>query len=110
MSKTKHDEFHDAMMKNYEEANKIKSGNFTRFKKMLDEYRGVETARKLVRNSMPSVGFTKLWENDKLNLSAEFLVMETEKNEWIELFSNEERAMAKKKLKEYNFFKKEINK
>ena len=45
-------------------------------------------------------GFAKLWELGRLDLSVEALVL---KDEYKELFSDQEREACRSRLKEYNF-------
>lgn len=71
----------------------------TRFRQMLAEHGGVETARRLIRGSATS-GFDKLWEHQRLDLSVEALVTDPK---WRALFSDEEAKMASRRLKQYGY-------
>jgi hypothetical protein len=65
---------------------------------MLLEYGGVETARRLLRKDDISDGFTTLWELKRLDLSVEAYVL---RSEYTPLFTEEERGIARARLKEY---------
>jgi hypothetical protein len=64
---------------------------------------GVEAARKLLKignNAGVSSGFQKLWEAKRLDLSSEALML---KPEYASLFTQEELAQARHRLKEYGY-------
>lgn len=90
--------FDRAMLGIYEEA---KSFGYrpTMFRKMLADLGGVETARRLIRGSATS-GFEKLWENGRLDLSVEALLL---RPEWRPLFSDEERGLARRRLRQFDY-------
>lgn len=71
----------------------------TKFRQMLAQLGGVETARRLIRGKATS-GFTKLWEHRRLDLSVEALVIDPQ---WRALFSDEEAAIARRRLEDYNY-------
>ncbi len=86
--------FTKAMQQIYDDAAAI--GYYpTTFRRMLAEHGGVETARRLIRGAATS-GFDKLWEKQRLDLSVEALVL---KPAWQSLFSPEDLAMARKRLR-----------
>ena len=66
----------------------------TRFHQMLIEHGGVETARRLLPQM--SDGFTELWQRNRLDLTVEALVLQPR---WASLFSENERRMARDRLK-----------
>lgn len=70
-----------------------------RFRQMLAEHGGIETARRLIRGSATS-GFDTLWEHQRLDLSVEALVTDPQ---WRALFSDEEAKMASRRLKQYGY-------
>lgn len=72
----------------------------TRFLQMLSEMGGIETAKKLIAKDGGTEGFLKLWEKGRLDLSVEYLVLQ---DKYKELFTDEERAMCRNRLKEYRF-------
>ncbi len=78
----------------------------SRFLKMLHELGGLETARRLIHSRTVSDGYTALWELGRLDLNVEALIVEN--IEWHELFSPEELAICRNRLKEYHYVPKEI--
>jgi len=61
---------------------------------------GVKAAQKLISKSGGTYGFEVLWENKRLDLSVEALVL---KPEYSELFTVEEREICKNRLKEFGY-------
>jgi hypothetical protein len=70
------------------------------FLQMLFERGGLATAKTLINSNMPSDGFTKLWELDRLDLSVEALVLDPE---WRELFTSNERRCSQRRLEDYGY-------
>ena len=72
----------------------------TRFKKMLDQYGGIETANRLLisTNKIPD-GFIELYSRgpEALKLTVEYLIL---KPEYAILFSSDQREIAEKRLKQ----------
>ena len=74
----------------------------TRFKKMLDQYGGIETAnRLLISSSKIPDGFTELYSRgpEALKLTVEYLIL---KPEYSALFNPDQQEIAKKRLKQLN--------
>lgn len=92
--------FHESMMQIYLDAKKECCYVATRFLQLINDRGGVETAKSLIHKSGISNGFTKLWELNRLDLSVEALVL---KKEFTCLFTEEERRICKKRLKEYGY-------
>ena len=67
---------------------------------MVSNEGGRETARYLLDTKEPSDGYVVLWENRRLDLSVEAEVL---RPQWHELFSDEQRAVAIRRLREYGF-------
>lgn len=72
----------------------------TAFLDMIAKKGAVETAKQLVNSKEPSPGYTKLWEMGCLQYSVENQILD---EKWESLFSDEERAKAKKRLADYGF-------
>lgn len=92
--------FHRAMLSIYEQAaNLTPPYRATDFKRMVSAEGGKAAADKLLATSKPSSGFTELYlrGSENLKLSVEYLVL---KPEWRSLFTDEQRAIALKRLKE----------
>lgn len=63
---------------------------------------GVETAKSLLSTSEIQEGFIKLWENNRLDLSMEALVI---KEPWNKLFTKDELKEAERRLREAEYLK-----
>ena len=93
-------EFDKAMMNIYRRA-KIEAGyNATRFLQMLERHRGLQTAQILLNTPHVSDGYTALYERKRLDLTVEVLILD---DKWHPLFSDQERQIARKRLKEYRY-------
>jgi hypothetical protein len=71
----------------------------TYFVRMLTELGTVSAIQRLVRSD-PSEGFARLWEADRLDLSAEYIAL------WPEfetLFDEEDRNLARARLEQHEF-------
>ena len=92
--------FHDAMLEIYERAKTECHYNASRFLQMVGEKGGLETARYLLHASGVSDGFTALWECKRLDLTVEAYVL---KPEWQGLFTQDEIAVAGKRLSDLGY-------
>src|SRR5262249_32564605 len=92
--------FDTAMMRVYRGALSECKYKATRFLQMLYDYRGVETARILLRASDVSDGYVALWERGRLDLTVEAILLE---DEWQPLFSDQDRETARKRLANYGY-------
>ena len=92
--------FFREMKEIYYRADKEIGYRATRFLQMLSEMGGVATAISLVSKPGSTDGFIKLWENRRLDLSVEALVL---KEEYKELFSEDIRNICANRLKEYGY-------
>jgi hypothetical protein len=88
-------EFNEAMLTIYKRARTECRYTPTRFLQMVSEQGGLQAARSLLASAQVSEGFTTLWEKRRLDLSLEALVL---RQEWRDLFSDEERAIARQRL------------
>jgi hypothetical protein len=70
------------------------------FLKMKIEHGTVDAIKRLINSKEISDGFTKLWKLGKLNLSMENIIQEPA---WVNLFTEDERKKAKKRLKKYGY-------
>ena len=70
------------------------------FMEMRINYGTVEAIKRLIRSEEVPSGFTTLWEKQRLDLSVENVIQEPE---WTNLFTDEDRQSARKRLKDYNF-------
>ena len=74
--------------------------NAIRFLQLLSEKGGVEAARILISKEGGTYGFEVLWENKRLDLSVEALVL---KPKYRELFTETERETCRKRLEEFGY-------
>jgi hypothetical protein len=91
--------FHQAMLDGYEQLAKL-GYRATYFLRMVQELGGVQAARQLISQEAMTEGFTRIWELNRLDLSAEALVL---KPEYRELFTVEERQRARQNLMDLNY-------
>lgn len=74
--------------------------NPIRFNQMVSDHGGPEAVRLLLKGRDASDGFTTLWEHGRLEMSCEAFVLLP----WYEeLFSDDERAIARRRLTEHHF-------
>lgn len=97
------EEFDQAMHSIYHRALSEAGYKASIFLNMLFDYRGVETARRLIHSSHISDGYTALWERKRLDLTVEALIHDNEK--WHPLFSPEELAICRKRLSQYEYIR-----
>jgi len=93
-------EFDMAMMDIYLRAKTEAGYNATRYLQMLEEHRGLDTARILLHTPHVSDGYTALWERKRLDLTVEALILQ---KKWHSLFSDQEREVARNRLEEYKY-------
>ncbi len=74
--------------------------NPTYFAQMLDEQGGLRTSKRLINDSTPSDGFTKLWELRRLNLTVEAVALRAP---YSALFTQVERIKARRRLEDYDY-------
>ena len=93
-------QFTEAMLNIYKRALQEAGYHASRFHQMIGEYGGYETAKMLIYAPQPSEGYTALWERQRLDLTVEALIL---RQEWQDLFTEEDRAAARARLKQYNY-------
>lgn len=93
--------FHQDMLDTYEPLKRKYRYNATYFLQMVLEYGGVETSRRLLWKDDVADGFTTVWELKRLDLSVEAFVLPPE---CAPLFTEEERGIARARLKGYGYF------
>jgi hypothetical protein len=92
--------FHAAMVEVYQRAKREAGYHATYFIQMVSESGGLATARYLLHASGVSEGFTALWERRRLDLTVEAVVLQ---ERFAPLFSDEERRIARARLREYGY-------
>jgi len=100
MTKSDEDAFHQKMVEVYERAKAECHYNAVRFHQMVQSEGGLLTAKKLLASNHYPEGLTRLWELKRLDISMEALVL---KEPWCRLFTNDELAIARKRLKELGY-------
>ncbi len=93
-------EFQRAMLAIYER-NKEYEYNATYFKRMLDQYGGLQAAKRLLVGHDIQSGLMALWELGKLDDSMEVLVLE---DRFRPLFTGDEIAEAHRRLEALEYF------
>ena len=84
------------------DAAKARGYNPTLFTNMLQEYQGVETAKRLLAKSEPQTGLFELWRLNLLHESMEAIVIQ---DRFQSLFTPSEISEAKRRLEELGYFK-----
>lgn len=97
MNQKLENQFYYAMIELYQRAQDECDYNSKRFLNVVNEHGGLETARILLNSTVVSDGYTAMWERQRLDLTVEAITL---KPEWKELFSNDERKIAKKRLEQ----------
>lgn len=97
--------FDAAMMGIYHRALSEAGYRASIFLNMLHKLRGLETARRLIHSPAVSDGYIALWELGRLDLTVEALIIEN--TYWHELFSDEELAICRNRLREYRYVSQE---
>ncbi|WP_197093774.1 hypothetical protein [Nonomuraea sp. SBT364] len=88
-------QFHQAMVEIYHTAKRDLGYNATRFIQMVSNRGGLATAKLLLWSDQVSDGFETLRSHGRLDLSVEAHVL---KDEFAELFTDEERQRARERL------------
>lgn len=92
--------FNEDMKEIYFIAKRELGYNATRYIQLVSEVGGISAAKQLISKEGGTYGFEVLWENNRLDLSVEALVL---KPEYSELFIYEEKEICRKLLKEYGY-------
>lgn len=92
--------FNEEMRNIYYTAKKELKYNAARFLQLLSEKGGLQAAKILIAKNGGTYGFAILYENKRLDLSVEALVL---KPEYITLFTKEERKLCKDRLNEFGY-------
>ncbi|MHB1424171.1 MAG: hypothetical protein ACYC3I_13430 [Gemmataceae bacterium] len=95
------DRFNAAMWDFYRRVTVEARYNPTRLFDMLNRHSGLETAKILLQTNTVSVEYTALWERGRLDLTVEALIHDDP--EYHPLFTDEERASARRRLEEYKY-------
>jgi len=72
----------------------------TRFMQLVSKKGGLQAAKQLIAKEGGTYGFEVLWENKRLDLSVETLVLKTE---YESLFSAKEKRLCSERLKQFGY-------
>lgn len=97
---TLENKFHEDMKNIYFTAKKELRYNASRFFQLVAREGGVKAAKQLISKSGGIYGFEILWENKRLDLSVEALIL---RPEYYELFTDEEREVCRNRLREFGY-------
>lgn len=97
------EQFDEEMLNIYRRALAEAHYNATRFLQMLQDHRGLETARILLHSQHVSEGYTALWQRGRLDLTVEAVIYENGK--WHRLFTQEELEVCKSRLQDYGYIR-----
>lgn len=100
MSKDLEDAFHQKMIEVYDRAKRECRYMATRFYQMVNAHGGLAAAKMLLTSKQHPEGLTRLWEEGRLDISMEALVL---REPWNQLFSEEELSVARKRLNELGY-------
>lgn len=101
MSDNLEDQFHRAMIAVYQNALRECTQRAAYFLQMVGSQGGVETARKLLQSDDDvDRGSAAVWECGRPDLMFEYLILHPK---YAELFTDEEKEMARQRLKEYGY-------
>ena len=100
MSDNLEDQFHKAMIDVYQDALRDCTQRAAYFLQMVGRQGGVETAKKMLQSNDIEHGSTALWKCGRLDLIFEYLVLQPK---YADLFTDEEKEMARNRLKEYGY-------
>ena len=92
--------FDAAMVEIYHQAKREAGYNATYFLRMVSDLGGYAAAQRLSHTATVSDGFTTLWEKGRLDISVEALVLQ---ERFAELFTGEEREIARERLAQYGY-------
>jgi hypothetical protein len=95
-------QFDRAMMEIYVRAKKETGYTASIFHRMISERGGLQTAKDLINAKVPSQGYAKLWELQRLDLTVEAVVVDNPS--WHPLFDEAEIERARRRLKDYGYF------
>jgi hypothetical protein len=101
MSHNLEDQFHREMIDVYQNLLRDCTQKAAYFLEMVGSQGGVETAKKLLQSDDVEHGSATLWKCGRLDLMFEYLVLQPR---YAALFTDEEKEMARNRLKEHGYF------
>ena len=100
MTEDLRDAFHRKMVEVYERALRECNYKASRFLQLVQEQGGFAAARALLASNRHPDGLTRLWEQKRLDISMEALVLS---EPWRQLFTPSELAVAERRLRELGY-------
>ncbi len=97
------DRFHQEMLRIHREAAEF-DYHPSYFLQMVVSQGGVSAAKQLLSSSNPQSGFTRLWEEGRLDLSVEAIVVQ---EPWASLFTDGELTEARNRLEDLGYYSSE---
>ncbi|APU16133.1 GmrSD restriction endonuclease domain-containing protein [Actinoalloteichus fjordicus] len=94
-------DFDAAIRRLYERARSEAGYHASHLLRMISEYGGVATARKILRAPAVSDGFAAMWERGRLDLTVEALIIEPGHRRW---FPDVEVETARRRLEQFGYF------
>jgi len=91
-------QFHNDMIRIYKDSKEELGYIASRFLQMVDQHGGYEAARILIGSDRVSDGFITLWENNRIDLTVESVVLQ---DKYLSLFSEDELEKCRKRLAQY---------
>lgn len=99
------EQFHAEMLNVYRRAKAECNYNATRFLQIVNRRGGLAAAKELLRSVNVPDGLTRLWEEGRLDISMEALIL---RGPWKSLFTSEEIQIAQRRLKDLGFTNSEV--
>ena len=93
-------QFHEAMLDIYRRAKAEAGYRASAFLSMVVEDGGLKTAQRLLHAATVSDGYTALYARGRLDLTVEALIL---RPEWQDLFTDDERRIAVRCLREHDY-------
>lgn len=95
------EQFDEEMLHIYQRALSEAGYNASLFLQMLQEHRGLQTARILLHKEKVSDGYTELYLRGHLDITVEAVIHDNPR--WHPLFTREELAICAKRLNDYGY-------
>jgi hypothetical protein len=95
------DDFNERMQEVYRAGKRQGRFSAPLFAELLKEHGGLGTAKRFLHSPDYVVGFTKLWERKRLDLTVEAVILDEPK--WHPLFTAEEIEICRKRLRDYGY-------
>lgn len=93
--------FQAALIDTYHQTKAETGYNALGFLQLLHNRKGLGAAQYLIHQPRPSEGYVKLFEYKRLDLTVEAIIYDNP--EWHPLFTEEEMAVVKRRLQEYEY-------